>query len=50
MVEGRGCWDVLFRVVNSNTVVQTAYLVFFCLPVQGGKDIAHEPVCEQEIQ
>lgn len=46
-----GHWNVLFRVVNSNIVVEAAYEAFlFCVPVQGGKDIAHEPVCEQEIQ
>lgn len=42
-----GHWYVLFRVANLNVVVETAYQVwFFCVPVQGGKDITHEPVCE----
>lgn len=37
MVEGKGHWDVLFRVVNSNTVVETACLVFFVFLYRVGK-------------
>ena len=37
MVEGKGHWDVLFRVVNSNTVIETAYLVFFVFLCRVGK-------------
>lgn len=37
MVEGKGHWDVLFRVVNSNTVIETAYLVFFVFLYRVGK-------------
>lgn len=48
MGEGKGHWAALFVVVN--TLVETTYQSFFGLSVQGGKDITHEPVCEQEIQ
>lgn len=49
MVESKWQGNILFRVVNSNTVAKATYLVFFFLSVQGGEDITHEPVCEQEI-
>lgn len=36
-MEGKGHWDVLFRVVNLNTVIETAYLVFFVFLYRVGK-------------
>lgn len=36
-MEGKGHWDVPVRVVNSNTVVETAYLVFFISLYRVGK-------------